>query len=489
MTKITEETALITIFGGTGDLANRKLYPAIYRLYAKGFLKENFAVIGTARRQLTDALFRERVASSIASIADKSHIQAFVSHFYYRSHDVTNKESYKVLLDLSNELDTTYHLKGNRVFFLAMAPTFFNEIAIRLKSEGLVATKGYQRLMIEKPFGHDLASAQELNDALGHAFNENQIYRIDHYLGKEMVQNVSAIRFANPMIEALWNNRHISNVQVTLAEELGVEERGGYYDNSGALRDMFQNHILQVVSLLLMDFPLTLDKAEIRAEKVRLLRSLDVPELDVVNNLFVPGQYDANPTDPQTFKAYRSEENVSPTSTTETYVAGKLTSHSDRWNGVPIYIRTGKRLSNKKTNIVIEFKNDRPDLFDDSSEKVANTLVIEIAPNESITLNLNVKVPGLGLATQPTQLQTAADAVDQNAPEAYEKVIHDCLRGDATYFSHWDEVALSWQLADRIYEGWKLSPTELPNYDSGSAGPIAADELLARDGHTWYPLS
>lgn len=489
MTTIKEETTLITIFGGTGDLANRKLYPAIYRLYAKGFLKENFAVIGTARRQLTNELFRQQVASSITSIADKSQIQEFVSHFYYRSHDVTNQESYKVLLDLSNELDSKYSLKGNRIFFLAMAPTFFNEIAVRLKSEGLVDTEGYQRLMIEKPFGHNLESAQELNDALGLAFNENQIYRIDHYLGKEMVQNVSAIRFANPMIEALWNNRHISNIQVTLAEELGVEERGGYYDNSGALRDMFQNHILQVVSLVLMDYPLSLDKSDIRAEKVRLLRSFDVPEVDEVNNFFVPGQYDANPEDATKYKAYRSEDNVDPKSTTETFVAGKLTSHSDRWNGVPIYIRTGKRLETKKTSIVIEFKNDRPNLFDASNEQISNTLVIEIAPNESISLNINVKVPGQGLVTQPTVLQTSADSVDPNAPEAYEKVIHDCLRGDATYFSHWDEVALSWQLVDRIYEGWATHPTSLPNYASGSTGPEAANELLAKDGFKWYPLS
>ncbi len=258
-------------------MANRKLYPSLYHLYSKGSLGDNFAVIGTARREWSNDFFRDKVKESIKDIdGSEKDADAFASHFYYQSHDVTNKESYVTLKDLSDELDAKYELGGNRLFYLAMAPNFFGTIASRIKSEGFVDTDGFHRLIIEKPFGHDLASAEELNNSLRQAFKEDEIYRIDHYLGKEMIQNISVIRFANSIIESLWNNRYIDNIQVTLTEVLGVEDRGRYYDESGALRDMVQNHILQIVSLLAMEPPINLTTREIRHEKVRALRSLRV---------------------------------------------------------------------------------------------------------------------------------------------------------------------------------------------------------------------
>ncbi|EUJ44233.1 glucose-6-phosphate dehydrogenase [Listeria riparia] len=488
MTEVKEQVALITIFGGTGDLANRKLYPSLYHLFTKGFLKENFAVIGTARRPWTNDFFREKVVESLKGIEKEGFDpQDFASHFYYQSHDVTNQESYVQLKNLSDELDKKYELQGNRLFYLAMAPNFFGTIASRLKSEGFVDNDGFSRLIIEKPFGRDLASAQELNESLRQAFAENEIYRIDHYLGKEMIQNISVIRFANSIIESLWNNRYIDNVQVTLSETLGVEDRGRYYEESGALRDMVQNHILQIVSLLAMEPPIKLTTQEIRHEKVRALRSLRVIEGEDVYKYFVRGQYGPGTVDGEQLEGYRQAENVDPDSNTETFVAAKLMIDNFRWSGVPFYIRTGKRLAKKTTQIAIQFKSVPMNLFGGQQSLAGNVLVIHIQPDEGITLHMNVKEPGQGMLTMPINLNYAHSSPDgMNTPEAYEKLIQDCLNGDATYFSHWDEVSLSWNFVDKVANVWSNTKEHFPNYASGTMGPKEADKLVAQDGFEWF---
>ncbi|WP_430534041.1 glucose-6-phosphate dehydrogenase [Listeria rocourtiae] len=488
MTEVKEQVALITIFGGTGDLANRKLYPSLYHLFTKGFLKENFAVIGTARRPWTNDFFREKVVESLKGIEKEGfEPEEFASHFYYQSHDVTNRESYVELKNLSDELDKKYALQGNRLFYLAMAPNFFGTIASRLKSEGFVDNAGFSRLIIEKPFGRDLASAEELNESLRQAFDENEIYRIDHYLGKEMIQNISVIRFANSIIESLWNNRYIDNVQVTLSETLGVEDRGRYYEESGALRDMVQNHILQIVSLLAMEPPIKLTTQEIRHEKVRALRSLRVIEGDDVYKYFVRGQYGPGTVDGKELLGYRQADNVDPDSNTETFVAAKLMIDNFRWSGVPFYIRTGKRLAKKATQIAIQFKNVPMNLFGSNHSLGGNVLVIHIQPDEGITLHMNVKKPGQGMLTMPVNLNYAHSSPDgMNTPEAYEKLIQDCLNGDATYFSHWDEVSLSWNFIDKVAAAWSNTKEHFPNYTSGTMGPKEADKLVSQDGFKWF---
>jgi glucose-6-phosphate 1-dehydrogenase len=485
-------TALIMIFGATGDLAKRKLFPSLYNLFKKDQLGR-FAVIGVARRALTNDEFQNNVKQSVnPEGAENSDVDEFVSRFYYHSHDVTDSDSYTALNKLASEMDSHYGLEGNRIFYLAMAPEFFGTIAEHLKMDGLTETQGFKRLVIEKPFGHDLDSAKVLNNQIRTAFSEDEIYRIDHYLGKEMVQNIEVIRFANAIFEPLWNNRFISNIQVTSSEVLGVEERGRYYEKSGALRDMVQNHMLQMVALLAMEPPIRLTTDEVRSEKVRVFRALRPIKDGDVNEFFVRGQYGAGQIEGKDLPAYNQEEMVSPESNTETFVAGKLMIDNFRWAGVPFYIRTGKRMEAKSTKIVVQFKEIPMDLYNKQEGSVnPNLLVIHIQPEEGITLYFNAKKRGQTLNSTPVKLSYANKGIDGlNTPEAYEKLLYDCLRGDATNFTHWDEVALSWSFVDNISSVWeKEKEKSFPNYESGSMGPKAADELLERDGFFWWPVT
>ncbi|WP_034550414.1 glucose-6-phosphate dehydrogenase [Carnobacterium funditum] len=485
-----EKNGLFTIFGGTGDLAKRKLYPSLYRLYKKGYLKEKFAVIGTARREWTDDFYREVVVESIQNITEShEHAIEFASHFYYQSHNVTDIEHYDTLKKLSEKLDKQYQLEGNRLFYLAMSPNFFGVISQNLKDRDLITTTGFNRLIIEKPFGQDFESALVLNNQIRASFEENQIYRIDHYLGKEMVQNISAIRFGNYMIESMWNSRYIDNIQITLGESLGVEERGGYYDTSGALRDMLQNHILQIISLLAMEPPTRLKDKEIRTEKIKALKAVRLLEPDEVSDYMIRGQYGPSHNDiSKNLNGYREEMNVALDSQTETFVAGKIMIDNFRWTGVPFYFRTGKRLTKKGTQIDIEFKNVPLNLFDNNDEPLpANVLTIYIQPTEGFSLELNTKKIGLGLATETLQLEHKYSAeTTANSLEAYEKLILDCLNGDSTNFTHWDEVATSWKFVDIIRNQWDKEKVDFPNYASGSMGPIDSEQLLIKDGFKWH---
>lgn len=484
--------SILVIFGATGDLANRKLLPSIYRLYKSGKISEDFAVVGVARRPLSTDNFRENVKKSISHVeGEEQEEETFASHFYYQPFDVTDLSSYHELNDLLHTLDGRHNTEGNRVFYLAMAPEFFGTIASNLRSEGLTSTSGWSRLVIEKPFGRDFNSAKELNEQIRHAFNEDQIYRIDHYLGKEMVQNIEVLRFANAIFEPLWNNQHIRNIQITSSETLGVEERGRYYESSGALRDMVQNHMLQMLALLAMEPPIRLTADEIRSEKVKVLRALRTMTEDEVENYFVRGQYGKGVADGEEVASYREGTGVDPNSNTETFVAGKLMIDNFRWAGVPFYIRTGKRMKAKSTDIVIQFKDLPMDLyFNKGNEVRPNLLIIRIQPDEGITLHLNANKGELNTTSTAINLNYFSNGGDKmNTPEAYEVLLHDCMRGDSTNFTHWDEVALSWKFVDVISQAWKKQTEKsFPNYPSGSTGPKEADELLENDGFHWWSV-
>lgn len=484
-------TSLIMIFGATGDLAKRKLFPSLYRLYNKGKFHK-FAVIGVSRKPLPNDDFQATVKDSVVSaIGNKENIDEFISHFYYQAHDVSDSSSYGSLKTFADQIDKNYKLEGNRIFYLAMAPEFFGPIALHLKSDGLTDVSGYKRLVIEKPFGHDLESAKELNKQIRTAFSEKEVYRIDHYLGKEMVRNIEVIRFANAIFEPLWNNRYISNIQITSSETLGVEERGRYYESSGALRDMLQNHMMQMVALLAMEPPIRLTTDEIRSEKVRVFRALRSVEGDEVNEYFVRGQYGEGEMDDKPVPKYRDEPMVDKESNTETYVAGKVMIDNFRWAGVPFYIRTGKRLKVKSTKIVIQFKDIPMNLYYQTEKMLnPNLLVIHIQPEEGITLHLNAKKAGGHLDAQEVRLSFANTGIHaMNTPEGYEKLLYDCMRGDATNFTHWDEVAYSWAFVDKISAAWQQTKADFPNYASGSKGPDAAEKLLEKDGFFWWPVT
>jgi glucose-6-phosphate 1-dehydrogenase len=484
-TKMTDKKALFTIFGATGDLAKRKLFPSLFNLYQKGIINKNFAVIGTARREWSKAHFEQVVIDSISDIdAPIQYKTQFASHFYYQSHDVTDQAHYVTLKQLSDELTDKYQTADNKIFYLAMAPNFFGTIVTHLKSENIINKKGFERLIIEKPFGSSLETARQLNQEIATSFDESQIYRIDHYLGKEMIQNISAVRFANKLFKEVWNRHFIDNIQITFAEKLGVEDRGGYYEHSGALKDMVQNHILQVLSLLAMEQPESYNESAIRKEKIKALSAIQNYQPNEVLENFVRGQYVAGEIDHQKFISYRDEANVNPESTTETFVAGKFVINNERWQDVPFFFRTGKRLTEKGTRINVVFKPIEHNIFGGSLEQ--NILTIYIQPTEGFSLALNGKEIGQGFDISPLKLSYRHDAeVLGNSPEAYEKLILDTLNGDSTNFSHWEEVEASWKLIDVITNVWENSNQDLPTYSAGTMGPNESFELLRKHDTHW----
>lgn len=492
MEKQLEPKAVIVIFGATGDLAMRKLFPSIYNLYCNGQIDENVAVVGAARKPWDNETFREHVKKSLMNKVDSEEEipDSFLSRFFYESVDVTEPSSYQNLQHLITTLEETYETDGNRMFYLAMAPEFFGTIAQNLQAYGLKDGQGWTRLVIEKPFGHDLPSAQKLNNQVREAFDEEQIYRIDHYLGKEMVQNIEVIRFANGIFGHLWNNQYISNIQITSSESLGVEERFHFYNQSGAVRDMVQNHMLQMLALLAMEPPIKLETDEVRSEKIKVFRAMRPIKPEKVDQYFIRGQYGAGEIDGNPVKSYREEHEALESSNTETFVAGKILIDNYRWAGVPFYIRTGKRMAEKAAKIVVEFKNMPMNLYyDEKDYQQPNLLVINVQPEEGVTLHLNAKSNQPGIQAEPIKLSYSYNCKERiSAPEAYEKLLLDCMLGDATNFTHWDEVALSWKFIDSIIEGWKMQKPDFPNYKAGSKGPEAANQLLEKDGFHWWPI-
>lgn len=489
--------AVFFIFGATGDLARRKLFPAIYSLYREGKLAEDFAVIGVARRPRTEDEFRDDLYRSIQEfcrykVEDTTEWSQFAEHFAYKSLDINNVDGYRELRELTESIESRFDIPGNRLFYLALAPELFGSVSFNLQKGGMLDSAGWHRLVIEKPFGYDLQSAQKLNEELNQVFKEEEIYRIDHYLGKEMVQNIEVIRFANAFFEPLWNNKHISNIQITLSETVGVEERGGYYDHSGALRDMGQNHMLQMLTMIAMEPPSRLYPEDIRDEKVKVLRSLRpfASATEVKENV-VRGQYIQGESKGKTLPGYREEDKVNPESNTETYFAAKVLVDNFRWAGVPFYIRTGKRLPVKTTEVVVEFKQMPTNVYLGQKHNLEpNLLVIRVNPMEGIYIKINAKKPGSESKIEPLAMEFCQSCqVGINSPEAYERLIHDAANGDSTYFTRWDEVATAWAFVDRIAEAWSQNPGDISHYPAGSWGPKESEELLAKDGFHWWPVN
>ncbi|WP_300560828.1 glucose-6-phosphate dehydrogenase [Companilactobacillus sp.] len=473
----TEKSAVFIIFGGSGDLAHRKLYPALYNLYKTGDLKEHFAVIGTARRPWSDDYYRGTVVDSLKDIDDdEKAMEEFSKHFFYQSHDVTDSDHYIALKKLASKLDDQFQTGHNRVYYMAIAPRFFGTVAEHINSEGL-KTDGFNRLVIEKPFGRSFDSACELNSSLTKTFSESEIYRMDHYLGKFMVQQLTRIRLKNRTFEKSLNNKYVSNVQVTLAESLGVEDRGGYYETAGVLRDMVQNHIMQIIGAVAMDEPAKLDSESIHEVKRDVFASLKDLKPEEVDKNFVRGQYGEDDTG--SLKAYRDEDNVDPKSNIETFVAGKMMLDNDRWSGVPFYVRSGKRMPAKSSRIDIVYNDAVKELGINPNTTV--TFLIEPENGSSILVN--------GVDYQEGNQDFLKFPEDpkyfSQEREAYENLMIDILDGNKIHFTLWDELQNAWKYVDVIRQQWDNETPDFPNYMSNTMGPDAASELLEKDGNSW----
>jgi glucose-6-phosphate 1-dehydrogenase len=486
------DPTIIVIFGSSGDLAKRKLFPAFQNLFLDGRMPEKFQIIALGRAEKSDEEFRNYVIENLKSFSRKGALsneetQKFISHITYLRHDIDKEESYQELDSKLTSIDDAFGVRANRLFYLSIAPSFIATISGNMKKLRLAAKAKRDRIIIEKPFGYDKSSAIELNEMLSQTFKEEQIYRIDHYLGKETVQNILAFRFGNSMFEPLWSRNFIDFVQITVAEEVGVEERGGFYEGVGALKDMIQNHLLQILCMTAMEAPASLGADDIRNRKADVLKSIRRIKPEEVNHYTVRGQYDEGFIKGNPVPAYRNDKGIAPDSNTETYVAMKIYLDNWRWQGVPFYLRTGKRMQEKQSSIIIQFKPVPHSSFSyDNQGMTPNRLIINIQPAMDIKLQFMTKKPGLSLSLQPAEMIFDYFQCSTMSPEAYETLLSDALAGDPTLFMRWDQVEQAWDAIDTIQEVWKNNtPTDFPNYKAGSWGPEAADELLARQGHAW----
>ena len=495
----------IVIFGAAGDLTKRKLMPALYNLKANGLLPRELAIIGVARRPKTHAEFREEMSTEIREFATRVVDERLWSELrdvlYYQPGEFTDPETYGKLGTLLKEVEATHDTGGNVLFYLATPPDYFAPIVEGLGQAGLTKEDGtgWRRVVVEKPFGRDLESARELNLRLRAVLDERQIYRIDHYLGKETVQNIMVFRFANGLFEPVWNRRYIDHVQITVAEQVGVEDRGNYYDTSGVLRDMIQNHMFQLMAMVAMEPPSSFEADAVRDEKVKVLKSVRPMRPEEVLQRAVRGQYGLGVIDDEPVPGYRSEPKVSPSSSTETYAALKLHVENWRWAGVPFYLRSGKRLARRHTVIVIQFRLPPLLLFEEAErDRVAqdeireqfdpNRLVMHIQPEEGIEILVKAKRPGPAVELNTVKLDFSyKDFGETAAATGYERLLYDSMVGDSTLFHRADMVEAAWNIATPILDVWKsLPPRDFPNYAAGSMGPAAADRLLERDGRTWW---
>src|SRR6266699_7243511 len=485
----------IVIFGATGDLTHRKLVPALYNLAADGELPPGVVIVGFARRDKSDDEFRRDLEASTRKFSRqpvRDEIwNAFAQSVFYHQSEFGDEAGYELLARRLEELDKSHGTRGNRLFYLAAGPDQFESILKNLKAAGLNQTcKGsWARVIIEKPFGTDLASARELNRVVRNSFTEEQTYRIDHFLGKETAQNILVLRFANAIFEPLWNTRYIDHVQITAAETLGVEGRAGYYEGAGALRDMVQNHLLQLLCLIAMEAPSDLRADSIRDEKVKVVRGLRRMTAGEVSSNVVRGQYAEGAINGKSVPGYQSENNVDPKSMTDTFVALRLNIDNWRWWDVPIYMRVGKRLPKSGTEISVHFKKAPFVLFNKETNE-ANVLVIRIQPDEGISLRMQAKMPGTSFRIEPVKMDFHyGTSFGKASPEAYERLLLDAMSGDATLFARRDEVEEAWAFIDTIEQAWtKKNAPPLTFYPAGWWGPEEADELLARDGRAWRRL-
>ncbi|MFY0592074.1 glucose-6-phosphate dehydrogenase [Roseivirga sp.] len=497
--KKTDNQALV-IFGASGDLTERKLIPAVFNLFCGGFLPESYAVIGVSRSSFTDAAYRDKVVFNNEHLKSKpgateENLKRFAKMVYYQAVDTKNTETYVQLKNRLEALDQEITTKSNYIFYLATPPSLYQTIANGLAENGLNNNEnGWSRLIVEKPFGYDLASAKALNKGLLNSFSEEQIYRIDHYLGKETVQNMFVTRFANSIFEPLWNRNYIHRIEITAAEHVGVEKRGGYYDSSGALRDMIQNHLFQLVALVAMEPPVRPDAESIRNEKLKVFQSLRAySDQDIKENV-IRGQYLNSTVRGESISGYREEEGVNDQSKTETYVAMKFFIDNWRWADVPFYIRTGKSMPTRVTEVVIHFKPNHHHLFahDSSLSNQQNVLVIRIQPNEGILLKFDMKIPGAGFNTEQVNMDFKYDELSNvYVPDAYERLILDCMQGDATLYARGDSTEAAWEFIDPILKAWEKDDSiPVYGYPAGTWGPENADNLIEGENMNWrYPCS
>ena len=490
------EPCTIVIFGASGDLTARKLIPALYHLFKEKQMPPSFRVVGFARREKTDDSWRQELRAALDQFSRTKPVEdavwnEFAKNIFYCMGDMTDTAAYTKLEQLLTSFGQTA-LRENLLFYLATSPSQFGEVVEQLHSSQLLHKDGpgWQRVVVEKPFGHDLESAMALNTELTRFARERQVFRIDHYLGKETVQNILMFRFSNSIFERLWNRDSVDHVQITVSEKIGVGGRGGYYEEAGAMRDMVQNHILQVLSLVTMEPPVSLEAEAVRDEKVKLLKSIRAMSPDDVAKQVVRGQYFAGAVGGEARPGYRQETKVKPDSNVETYVALKLFIDNWRWSGVPFYVRTGKNLPMSASEVRIQFRPTPNVLFAaQCGQKLgANALTLRLQPNEGISLRFNGKVPGTSLAVRPVRMHFSYDSeFGAYTPEAYERLLLEAIVGDATLFIRRDEVETAWQIVDSIRKGWEgkaLSNREF--YSAGTWGPVASDDLLAQSGHAWH---
>jgi glucose-6-phosphate 1-dehydrogenase len=493
------DPCVMVIFGGSGDLTKRKLIPALYNLAKDHFLSHEFAVVGIARRGLTHETFRERLTQEIEQFAmgpvDPGLWRWFTERLYYLSGDLQETTTYQQLQSLLARIDQEHGTRGNYFFYLATAPEFFSAIVPRLGAAGLTQENNgqWRRVIIEKPFGQDLESARLLNHELRTVLREEQLYRIDHYLGKETVQNILVFRFANGILEPIWNRRYIDHVQITVAERVGVEDRGGYYDHAGALRDMVPNHLMQLISLTAMEPPVSFAADAVRDEQAKVLRAISPFSPEAVLNRAIRGQYGEGGLNGKHIPAYRAEPNVSPASATETFVAMKLAIDNWRWADVPFYIRTGKCLPTRMTEIALRFKRAPLLLFRDTPVESlsSNWLILRIQPDEGIALRFSAKVPGPVMRLGSVDMDFRyTDYFGCTSSTGYERLLYDCIMGDQTLFQRADMVEAGWSIVQPLLDVWRaLPPRAFPNYAAGTWGPKEADELLQQEGRQWRDIN
>ena len=491
---VKQEPTIFVIFGANGDLTWRKLIPALYNLHLDGWMPERIIVLGLDHTEITDDEFRNHLKEGVDKNSrrgqvDEKHWSVFAENLFYTNADFKDDKFCPKLATRIKKIEKNWDTKANRIFYLAVPPALVQDLARKLGAAKLNEDRQRSRIVVEKPFGRDLESAGKLNETLTGIFLESQIYRIDHYLGKETVQNILAFRFGNTLFEPLWNRHYIDHIQITVAESVGVGHRGGYYDHAGALRDMIQNQLLQILCLIAMEAPVSFNGNEIRNKKVDVLHAVRPVPFDQVNDFAVRGQYAAGWIEGERVRAYREEADVATGSLTETYAALKLFVDNWRWQGVPFYLRTGKRLPSKISEVAIQFRPVPHQTFPAAAlvDWRPNRLLLAIQPHEGIFLRFEVKHPGQTMQLSPVLMQFYyREAFDVDPPEAYETLLLDVMCGDATLFMRADQTHAAWQVLSPILQAWeKIKPFSFPNYQAGTWGPEEAEILIAQDGRSW----